>query len=519
MKNKHMLIAAFLCGTALFASDDTPALPLCEWSFIWSGAWEKTSSISLNRTIHNQAEAELNLLPLGLLLRTQILDRRTINLDLANPWTSPVREVTNFTGGFYHTSTDSRLLFGVLDEWGLPARIRNPWIRSPPYAENHRPSIANLRTEASSTRIDEAYLYLSSPFLSLYPNLNYRCFGSVQMPIEDASSGLGAAFSGGADFIFNRNTNLLLETFYTSGMLPPSKPGTWFSSPTPALPQREFRLYAAGLLYKSANFSISSDLALSETFAWGTDTYANLGISYSPPFSIGNSGRLRPFLISIAADKAGERFVYRDGASRAETGRCGLKIEWRGRYNALARADSVLRTNKFDGSFNRSSTGFYYRSPVRSSGSSVIRLARLSFSADRNAENNLKINDSFSGTVGLGINLRQIGLPNPLRFNISGSIKGLSESDNPSPFPIPEKVWNMDSAALSFELIIPVSHIQIRSKAGYTFLAEKNDKLDFSVSAMIRFKQGRLSLRMESPDFPEKWNWNISWRMIIQGKS
>jgi hypothetical protein len=513
--------AAFFCSSAIFASEPAQVeqtvqvkqatqaettQPFCEWSLLWSGSWEKTSSILLNRTFHNQGEIDLYLLPLDLRLRGQVLDRRTLNLELSDPWADPVREITNFTGGLYHTTTNSRLLYGVIDEWGLPARIRNPWIRSPPYPENHKPATADLKTEASTTKEDELYLYLSSPLLNLSDNLDLWCFGSAQMAIDSNA----LAFSGGLDFVFENKSNLLIEAFYTEKTLPPSRINTWFSYPPP-LPERDFRLYAAALLYKSPLFSISSDFALSETFAWGTDIYANLGLTLA----------LRPIFISFAADGAGERFVYRDGTSYREGFRSAAKIEWRGRRSRLFRIDSVLRAPAYGEDFNRSSTGFFYRAPTLTRGNnSVIRITRFSLSADRNAENPLKINDNFSGSLGVGINLQKLGMNSPLRINFAGSLKGLSESEgSPCPFPIPNNTWNWESVAVSGEVIWTYKNVQIRAKTGSTFFEEKDEKKDFLVSASIRFKQGRIGLRLESPDLPEKWLWSISWRMKIQGKS
>jgi hypothetical protein len=482
MKNIILFFAALLCSATLFASD-----PFCEWSLVWSGLWEKTSFInSLNRTFHNQGEIEVNMLPVGLLLRSRILDRRTINLGIENFHVNPVREITNFTGGLYHTSTNSRLLAGVLDEWGLPARIRNPWIRSPPYAENRRAAIAELRTEASSTREDELYLYLSSPLLEIFPNVNIRCFASAQTTMFNNDS---IAFSGGMNIIHNR-TSLLLETFYTEKTLTPVIPSTWFVNQPeslPALPEREFKLYAASFLFRNPAFSGSSDFALSETFAWGTDIYANFGLSFSPVLPFGT--RARPLLISLAADGAGARFVYRDGGSYGEGFRTAAKIEWRSRYNSLLRLDAVLRSPGIGQEINRTSIGFFYRSPTVTRNNNTLRITRIS----------LNYNDNISATLGLNINMQKIGLSNPLRINLSG-------------------FTDRDSASGSCEFIWSNKNFQIRSKTGYTNYLEKDDKWSFSVSTLIRFRQGRLSLRAESPDFPEKWNWSMSWRIEINGK-
>ena len=495
---KNFTLLAWLCqaaaalwfGAAGFAEQTEKTLePFVSWNVKWSGAWEKTSSIHLNRTFHNQGEINLFILPLDLQMRGKILDRRTINFDLSNPWANPVRETTNLTGGLYHTQTSTRLLYGVLEERGLPARIRSPWIRSPPYPENHKPSIADLRTEASSTREDEVYLHISSPFLTLSPGIAIWCFGSAQTTINNDA----AAYSGGLDIIFNKKSNLLLETFYAEKTLPPKNSSSWFvTAPAPpSLPEREFRLYAAAFLFKNPYFSASSDFAFSQTFFWGNDIYANLGVSFSPS---------RSLLISFAADGAGERFVNRDGVNYSEGFRSAGKIEWKGRFNSLLRINSTLRADSFGEEFNRFSFDFLYRAPVRRNNKN-IHLTRLSLSADRSAQNPEKIINNFSGAAGFGLN--------PFRLIISPSVNYHSVLNG---------AWSYDSGAISGEIIWQHKIFQLRIKGEYMNFTEKNEKWGFYTGCSWRFRQGRLNFRLESPDLPEKWNWGISWRAEIHGK-
>ena len=465
-----------------------------------------SNSSQMNSTLHNRGEIRLHFLPINLSLRGQVLDRRTLNFELDPPWS--LKTVTNFNGALYHRSTGSRLLFGVLDEWGLPARIRNPWIRSPPYAENHRPIMADLKTAASSTKEDEAYLYLSSPFLELFPDIRVRGFLSGQTETDIFKP----ALSGGVDLVFAGNLSLLFETFYTGATLPPTKTSAWFSDPPP-LPEREFSLYAAGVLFGSPLFSVSTDWALSRTFAWGTGIYGNLGVSVTPYLPFG--GRRRPLTVSLAADGAGQRFVYRDGANHGEGFRSAAKIEWKGGRNSLLRVNTVLRADGVGENFNRGSAGFYYRFPaaVRNSGH-FFRFTRISLTADRNAVNLQKITDGLSGYVGFSLNLQKININSPLGVNISGSIRGLTSSEGlPPPYPVPEKFWLLDSAGINCEFSWSPLNFQFKTMTGYSNNAKNEEKWLFSLSAAARFKHGRLRLKVESPDLPEKWNFTASWSL------
>jgi len=515
MKNLSVLAAVLLCGTVVLAAESAPVL---DWSLLWSGSWEeKTFTFrdepGLSGTLGNRGEFKLHFLPPNLTLRGQVLDKRPLNFSLEPPWGDPDKWVTNYTGGLYHKTTGSRLLYGTLDEWGLPARLRNPWIRSPSYAENHKPVITDLKTAASSTKEDEAYLYLSSSSLKLFPDVNLRTFISAQSEVDEFTP----TFSGGLDFTFKKTNSLLLETFYTDKTLPPSKASAWFSD-TPPLPEREFRLFAAGLLFTNPDFSVSSDFALSETFAVGRDIYANLGISWSPSLPFGNKSK--PLLISLSADGAGERFICRDGVNHGEGFRCAAKIEWKDRNSSLIKINTVLRGPGFGEDFNRSSSGFYWRFPSSAAiRNNTLRLTRISLSADRNAVNPLKISDSFSGNLGISLNMRQIGIKNPLGINLSGSIKGLAGINGAtSPFPVLDKDWSWETADINCEFIWSIGVFQFRSKAGCDFFPKKDEKWELSFSTIIRSKMGRLSLKASSSDFPEKWNWTASWKMDLQSK-
>jgi hypothetical protein len=506
MKNYLVFCAFFLFGAGLFA--EKPASTF-NWSLFWSGSWEES------KTLNNRGEIKLNFPAPGLAVRGGVLDRGPLNFELAPPngeswgaiWGEPSKRITNFTGGLYHKQTGSRLLYGVLDEWGLPARIRNPWIRAAPFPENHKPIIADIKTAASSTKEDEAYLYLSGPFLNLPFNMKMRGFVSAQTEIED----LSPSFGGGLEFAFAKKNGLLLETFFTKKELPATKSGSWFSDPPP-LPERDFRLSAVGLLFFRPGFSFGTDWAYSETFAWGKDVYGNLGVTFTPQFF---GVKNRPLSVSLAADGAGERFVYRDGANHGAGFRGAGKVEWKGRGGSLFRANTTVRAPGFGGAFNRSSSGVLYRFPARTKKSSAFRLTRVSFSVDRNGENHKKITDSLSTGLGVSLFLPQMAKTGPLGVYFSGSIKGFFSDDAPFPYPWTEK-RDFDNAGATCEFSISPRNFQIKSKIGYSAYAKKDDVWDFAVSASARFKHGRMSIKAASPDFPEKWDWTVSWRVEKQ---
>ena len=187
-------------------------------------------------------------------------------------------------------------------------------------------------------------------------------------------------------------------------------------------------------------------------------------------------------------------------------------------------------------SFNRSSTGLYYRFPALSnragSNQFPLHIRRISLNADRNAVDVQKISDSFDGTLGLSLGLPPMNLPRaflsasarrvrnprprsyPLNITFSSNIKMIGFADEvPSPYPCTPVNQVFNSSKSSCELLWSPGIFQFRTRWAYTAFANKDDLLEASLSAAVRFPHGRFSVRFASPVFPEKWNCTISWRL------
>jgi len=526
MKYLFLLVGLFMPVVipAQSASAKQSAQPLFTWDLLFTGSWEES------KTLNNRADFRFGLTKPGLFVRGQALDRHTLNFQLDPVWGDPSKGITSGSFGLYHKGTDSRLLYGILDEWGLPARIRSPWIRSAPYAENHKPVMADLRTTVSSTKKDELYLYLSSPRINLErfgPAISLRGYTSGQFTPVDAAEGNPApAFAGGLEGFFGKKVNLLLEGFYTGFELPAKESSTWFSNPPP-LPARDFRLGAAALMLNVPYVSLSSDWAWSETFAYGSGIYGNVGLRVNPPF-------ISPWSLSIAADGMSERYAGRDGANPGGGFRMAWKLERKGLRGSLFRANTGFRSSTFGEPFERSSMGLYYRFPASSAavkgGEFPLHISRVTCNADRNASNLKKINDGIDGSLGLSLNLPPLLLPKPLlsasaakvknpkpkvyplNINFAASIDWLGRSDEqPSPFPFSSPV-EFNSAKTSCELLWSPGIFQFRTRWGYTAYANKDNLWEASVGAAVRFKHGRFSVKFAWPDFPKKWNCTLAWR-------
>ncbi|MDR3192032.1 MAG: hypothetical protein LBT87_03085 [Treponema sp.] len=521
------------------------------WSLLWSGVWED------KKTLTQRGDLRLSLPRQGLSLRSEILDKEAA--ELYWPWERPSVFARSFDGsgaavqgGLYHNPTGTRLLYGALDEWGLPARLRNIWQRSAPFVENRKPSMADLKTAPASSADPEFYLYLGSPRLS-FPfrgaeragktageNTGKNTGGSGaenatgakgEDPAElVALRGFGSArlgrserpaFGGGLEGWFGGKLNVNLEGFYTGWTLPAKKSSAWFSE-TPPLPERDFRLYGLGLLMDTRFFGLSSDWAWSETFAWGRDLYGALGLR------IGRAGAaaLKGWQFSLAADRAGACFTGSDGSNPAAGFRTGAKIEWRGRGGRLFRTNAALWSPGLEESFNRVSAGLYYRLPP---GRGPFSVNRFSLSADRDGRDGEKTLDGIEGAMGFGIRPRAfppwffeflLGEPgpgetggfltdflfSPLNFQASASLRGIrAETYPPS--------YAFYSLRAGGDLYWSPKFFQFRLGLAYGEEDGKEGLWDFSFSAGVHGKPGRFNFKIASADFPGLWAYTLSWRL------
>jgi len=512
---RYFFFIASLCMAALArpahvsAQDGFPTAPLFSWNLLWAGSWEES------RTLHNRGDFRLDFE--GLSFRGQVLDRRPLNFETDHPWADFSESTAGGASlGLYHGATGSRLLYGILHETGLPSRIRSPWSRSVPYAENRRPTLADLRTTSSTTRVPEAYLRLSTPHLTLFgggalPEMSLRGFASAQIASEGNP---WPAFSGGLETLVGAGS-VSLEGFYTGTVLPARESSTWFSA-SPSLPDRDFRLAAASLAIDTPYFLFASDLALSQVFAYGNGLYGNAAIRIMPPLS--GSARPGPWSLSLAAEGMGERYVGRDGASHGGGLRVAGRIERRGPRSGLFRADTGFRAPSLDDPFDRSSFGVSYRFPTPSAravteGDFPLRVSRVSFNANRDASNPANVQDGIDGTFGLSLNLPPMLLPSvllppqprrsgiyPLGINLSAALQGRDSME-------------FDSLRIGCELLWSPGILQLRTRWSYTTYSDKDEHLEGSISVAVRFRRGRFSARVAWPEFPEKRNYTLSWRL------
>jgi hypothetical protein len=442
--------------------------------------------------------------------------------------------------------------------------------------------MADLRT-APSNSDDELYIYLGSPYLNLPwmaggPELRAFVSGKIDprgFAPEDRRSyigplGKGIGLGAGLEGRLGKNFSLSLEAFHTAGNLPGEESAAWFLN-SPPLPGRDFRFYGLGLLLNSPYFSVSGDAAWSQTQIDEEDLYAGLGLR------VGNRGTKKGgsfWQLSLAADGAGPRYIGSDGSIPGAAFRAGGKFEWQGKKTGFFRLNTSLSGPGIaldagkdqDFSLNRSSSGLYYRPPA---GAFPLRISRISLSAGRDSRESPLIKDSAA--LGLSITgsprviardialaLAYFGLetepfPFPqgtLNLSLSGSLSGSPKPGAPgqdSPWPLPGGPHIFESLKAGAELswsqprsLGPLTrlmnglrapkrqgNLQIKAGLDYTVTEDSEGELtesrDLSLSAVLRGRLGRFSVKLSYPDLPAKpfdsevslreaWELSLSWK-------
>jgi hypothetical protein len=333
--------------------------------------------------------------------------------------------------------------------------------------------------EPSSTKKRSLYLWLGSPWLNVPRLGSTRGFGFALLDEENQ-----AAFSGGLEARPGKNTMLRLEGFYARNRLPAKAPSAWFSE-TPPLPERDQDIMAGSLYFSHPGFAAAADLAWSETFAYGRDLYANLGIR------IGD----RPWRLSLAADAAGSRYTGRDGGAVGAGLRAAARLERRGKRSSLFRTALTLRAPGALRQFNRATAQIYYRFPTAAPRSvPLFRPSRISLSLSRDGSDPGAPADSASALWAFAL----WKVPLVLQGDIHGILREAED-------------YEFVSLKTSAEASYTVRLFSFSLKPGYVISAKKGGQAEISASASIRGKWGRLSIKTSLAE--HDWEAGVSWRL------
>jgi hypothetical protein len=483
------------------AAPEKPAL-----SLLFAGSWEIGGNLS------EQAQIILEMPDSGLNFRIRYTDRRKTSSWDAFTESFDENGLAALSGGVYHKPTGSRFLYGMITGSGLAARITNPRLKGLAFEESRAPSQSDLKTESASTALPAFYLHLASPESS--SQFPIAAFGAVSVESEGepgttlSFSPGKSAFTAGTTVSFSRNSRARLEAYYTGGTIPPRKPSTWFSY-KPALPERDFRVYAGSLTLHFPGFGFAADGAWSETFAFGRGFYGNVGLRFGD----------RPWRLSLAADGSGSRYIGPDGGENGAELRFAARLERRGKRSSLFRLQALAMAAETEdnvpGGFwelaerpNRYSFGLYYR-PQPGRGSFDLR----SFSLGLKNDSRIPEKESAGAEALVSLRLFQLGLDS--RIGVSGiAAGGDSEESQAFPGTIRLGQYRFDSLRLHESLVWNKGFVQCRAGFGYTAEMKASGlkaAWDASLAVTLGGKRGRFGLKINSPRFPDDWEYTLSW--------
>ena len=527
--------------------------PLLVPEFLSSGAWESRHNLV------NRLDLKVTIPKANLALRAEVLDRRpatsfAVLSESFEEENENGKVITQPGFALYHLSTFSRLLYGVLDTYGLSTRVRNIWIRGAPYTESRTESSAELKIAPSSAAIPQLYACLDSNGFSLGPG---KIRGFASFAVNNDSDNRVPAFDAGVGYEWGRG-EFVLEGFYTERKLPERKSSTWFNE-KPALPLRNTRLFAGSASFSVPVFALAADLAFSETFVFGKDYYGSLGLRF------GN----KPWRFSFALDAAGSRYVDSNGGNPGSGLRTAVRLERLGKKTGLFRLSALFRgpgpgqgflnaigKGDFTGtiqSFNRMSGELYYRFPVNSSQetSSSFGFTRFSFSLDRDTRDEKKVLDSggamaafklgpvnsiSEGTISLfnrskstgieetGYQFDSYKLSQYLSWTIRSSIarklppKNSTTTEDPEPSAGTREDQGTKTTSVKVEKSSGNGKkssftVQLTTRVSYEKKVNKEGIWGTSFSASFRTRKSRLAFKAATPNFPQKWEYTISWRL------
>ena len=507
MKTRNLLLLLALGSSVI----PTPAPakepkeePLFTWDLLWTGSYGNafkaedgeappTEDLFGGGTLYNRGDLRLGLPRLDLSLRFLATDKRLVPFE-----DDDGKAGFNPGFGIYHLGSGSRFLYGVQSEYGLPARVNNVWNRGIPFMESRSPSSRDLKTEPAVKDRPESYLYLGLPH-SVLPG--FDAFASAAL-----DEGLNPAFGTGLG-LEKGGAEMRLEGFYAQKELAERKASTWFSA-APPLPERDFDIYALGATFNSRKFALATDWAFSETFAYGRGLYGNAALRLGD----------KPWRFSLAGDGAGGRFADRSGATTGGGFRFAAKGERFWPRSGLLRLQGSLRSSGLEEDFDRGALSVYIRpsaptAATRRNKPNAIRFSRASLSLSRDARKMEKTADNMGGLAAFSFG--------PLTTEFSGTLHSLSylEGDTGIPpvfgLPLFESFDSFKvSAALGWKPPrLRIGTFDINARLGYTVRAEKDALWEPSLNVSLKpAKWGRIGFKIASTDFPDKWNYTLSWR-------
>ncbi|MDR0910148.1 MAG: hypothetical protein LBM77_10330 [Spirochaetaceae bacterium] len=287
--------------------------------------------------------------------------------------------------GLYHRGSGSRLLYGALNNAGLPARLANPFSGNVHWASSYKATESELKKEASRKET-EIYGLFSSPWWTLPQDIKIMGFAQIQTEFEQRIS-----YDAGSELIFSdakgRRQHLGIEFFNQFSTLEALKATGWFSKTYP-LPQRRSNIYGGHAFYLFPGLEIQADGAISETEFWGRGCFGSTAVEFN--------SKLAPFIpwnwkLHLAIEGINDHFTDAKGKSgkggirgglkyehllkKSETYRADIQFHWKANEDSLKiKTNAVYRfpSNVYLGLFHPVQIGLSYDSGTEAKEQSTI---------------------------------------------------------------------------------------------------------------------------------------------------
>jgi len=437
-----------------------------------SGTWIQEEGI------RNEADIRLSLDRSGLEFRLLALQDGP-----ADPLDAPEAVETGFSVQLRHIPTNSKVLYGALEERGLPARVTNPLRKGLPYFENRTATDAQIDSDASADSSGEWYLRLGTPQAS-----PVAAYGAVF-----DTEALQPSFTAGAAFGLPGKPSLAFDAYYGPAALPPRDADTWFSD-YPPLPERDLQFSAASISARMPKLSLAADWALSSPRFQENGAYGNAAIELGD----------RPFRLSIAADRVWGPFSSREGYESADALRSGIRLDYRWARGGRLRWEAE-RVSKEDSSLSLEE-GCSLLFPRQREIFFIVPLS-LAVSASRKL-----LEDAVSDTAGLegAFDLFRLRFRAALSLGFETILTDEGSAAPIQPFSGPETALERRSADLS--LTFRIGPVSLKGTAAFDAERDSVPAWKASAQAAALFKAGQARIKGELENGGKTWTWTFSWR-------
>ena len=392
-------------------------------------------------------------------------------------------------GGMYHHPSNSRILAGPIIQKGLLQNMNSPSLGTVPYAEDHHRSSADLETTARTSTNIQHHITLAT--------LKEKKFQAYTLLTID--SGTNWNVLGGWQNSGENESELRLEGFFLSQMLPERRSSAWFSD-SPPLPQRTSSMVGFSGLLKSTMGTICAEGAWSQTQFMPLGFYGNSAVELD----------LDQWRIQLAADGTAGIFIGKNKKEAPRFFRSGIKIErTTARYGTIELAcysRSLSLSNYPD------ELGFLLDIKTKEF-PSILQLNRVSISAKRTAEGakatRRDLRESISTVIELGFY--------PIVLHLGADLYRLTPNDQGDRGII--LFSGMDGQAIDAGTDLQCTAtgqfgpIGIKTTLGLALQPERTILWNGLVQGIFKQDGYALNITCKSDELPHTWNISIAYQV------